>query len=696
MKKSVEVKINPPMKKLKRLSMILRSPSPSIRKSMTITPTPVIHKFEKHTNRGYIFWEIMKMFDFYLLRKLIRNVKTTSQQFWDLLFDLIEESGHTYDIISEELKYEIETNSSEFLLLKPHSGAVMLFMAYLRKHFRHLLERIVNPIIQTVNISNDKITFNKSDQNYEKSCEIVNDLLNQHFKRFLMLEKETPEGMKYLLTIIKDTMKQKLPENKINVISYVIFTHIISQALLIPPTFNNSLDKVNDKSGSIFKYLTRIYEGFSIQGDAPLQESNLKVFNDVLKQYYDQMNHCFDSISQTHEKPMLHKPIFVNKKVSEKCCDKTTEILNEMESYILKSFIEDVKKDNRTDVIEYFLLLCYENWEKEELKSLEKPRNFKLFDEEIEKTYFKQTKALEKLIIMKVAKMKELELNIFVKRALLEEIANEKGLNFEELVRKPIESIKLPPRQFTEEECGLSLMEEHEKIKKENLEKKDEVVEEQKEENQDEKQEIIEKKEEVIEEKHEVIEEKKEEVIEKKDENKQEEKKEEIIEQKEEQKKEEKKEMVEEKKEEMIEKKEEKQEDEMKKEVDEEKKEIEKEQTIEEKKEEIIEKKEEKQEAEMKKEIGEKKQEEKKEVEEKKEEVIENKQEKKEEVTKEIEQIIEEKKEEKIEKKDEQKDTIVEEKKEEVTKENKQEEKEEVIEEEKKKKKHNKKKKQNK
>ena len=432
-------------------SLTSHQPQQPLEKPKETRPTP--------SNRGHIFWELMRVYDYYLLSLLIKNASTTSMEFWDSILDLLEEAGLIYPILSRELAYEIEHTQQEESLLRANTGATMLLSSYMRKHLTETLEKHMNPIIQSVNGITQAITLDVNNPEDEKHFQTMTELLSLHCMRFLDIENDLPKGFTYLLTVIRNCVKEKYPNSAINSIAVIIFNRLITPSLVSPKNFNSCLINPNDNAKKILVHLTKIYQGFVIQGDTPITYPNLMRFSDTIKSFYEPMNEFLNAISDNYEMPQVHCPPVLSQKTTNNCCDKTSEIINAMNPVLLNNIIKKAIEDDMKVPIGYLMYLCMDDWNKEQLKQVKNPQTLELFEDGIEQTYFKLSEAFELSILMRKKKIDELNVQIFLLRSLIEDYCIENGLDFEEFIDsyRPFKELPLPV--YSKENCGLGLLE---------------------------------------------------------------------------------------------------------------------------------------------------------------------------------------------------------------------------------------------
>ena len=69
-----------------------------------------------------------------------------------------------------------------------------------------------------------------------------------------------------------------------------------------------------ENAKKILMVLTKIFQGFVLQGDTPITYPQLTCFADIVKSFYDPMNEFLDEISNCYEEPQLHCPPVLSQK----------------------------------------------------------------------------------------------------------------------------------------------------------------------------------------------------------------------------------------------------------------------------------------------------------------------------------------------------------------------------------------------
>jgi hypothetical protein len=121
------------------------------------------------------------------------------------------------------------------------------------------------------------------------------------------------------------------------------------------------------------------------------------------------MNEFLNAISNNYEMPSQHCPPVLSQKTTNKCCDKTSEIINAMNPVLLNNIIKKAIEDDMKVPIGYLMYLCIDDWNKEQLKQIKNPQTLELFEDGIEETYFQLSKAFELSILMRKKKIDELK-----------------------------------------------------------------------------------------------------------------------------------------------------------------------------------------------------------------------------------------------------------------------------------------------
>ncbi|GAB1222434.1 hypothetical protein ENUP19_0110G0003 [Entamoeba nuttalli] len=410
-------------------------------------------------NNSFIFWEIARMYDFYLLRLLIRHSSATVTEFWDSIRDLLEESGQIYRILSEELQYEISNTSEEQFLLRSNSGATHLLSSVMRRDLTSLLEKHMNPIIQSVNHITDQISLDSKDDNYTKSITTLSELLHLHCSRFLSLGNDFPQGIKYILATLRNAVSEKFPDSAIRSIAIIIFHRLITPALVSPANYNSCLIEPTENAKKILVILTKIYQSFIPQGETPLTNPQLIPFNTYVVSMYESMNKFLDSISIETEFPHLHRAPILSKDVLDHCYKNISDVINSMTSVVLSNLVSRATDDNRLILLENFFALICTSWDKEPLNKLIKPKTLQLFNDETDESYLKVAEGFKQTILKRIKKIDELNDEIFFLRNQIEEYCISKGLDFEKFIEDYNPFKPLPPPCYTRERCGLGLLE---------------------------------------------------------------------------------------------------------------------------------------------------------------------------------------------------------------------------------------------
>ncbi|KAL7716101.1 Ras GTPase-activating protein [Entamoeba marina] len=360
---------------------------------------------------GFVFWEMCRLYDFYLLRALIRYPSTTSPEYWDAIRDLLEESGQIYRVLSEEFFVEVTNTTEEQFLLRSNSGATHLLTSVLRRDLTSLLEKHINPIIQSVNQISDVIDLDSIDENVShKSKETISKLLHLHVTRFLSLHYDVPSGVKYLFASLRKAVSDKFPNSAIPSISFIIFHRLITPALVSPANFNSCLTSIKKKPTLIH-------------------------FNEYVESMYTQMNEFLDKVSTETNPPIVHKPPILPKQILQA----STRIIVNQTSLtapaLIQNFINHAKEDGKLGI--------------------NKTKPTTIFSDHTYDTYIDVVNGFDKTIQIRINKINELSDEIFLLKATIERYAVEHHLDMDDIINEYNPYKKLPPPLYTYENCGL-------------------------------------------------------------------------------------------------------------------------------------------------------------------------------------------------------------------------------------------------
>lgn len=204
----------------------------------TPVETPTLPTAEG-SNRGFVFWEIARLYDFFLIRLLITHTNTTSPEFWDAIRNLLEESGQMYRILAEMIQEEIESTTDEQFLLRANTGATLLLSSVIRRDLTALLEKHMNPIIQSANNVAEPMVLDGDPEENKKTLEMLSTLLKLHCSRFIAIDGDIPQGMRYLFHTIRSIVGRRFPESARRAVATIVFHRLITPALVSPANFNS-------------------------------------------------------------------------------------------------------------------------------------------------------------------------------------------------------------------------------------------------------------------------------------------------------------------------------------------------------------------------------------------------------------------------------------------------------------------------
>ncbi|ELP89430.1 hypothetical protein EIN_390450 [Entamoeba invadens IP1] len=419
----------------------------------------IITKTPREENSGFIFWEMCRTYDFYLLRLMMRHSTSTVPEFWDSLRDLFEESGQIYRVLSEELEFDVSNTSEEQFLLRANSGATHLLSSVMRRDLTSLLEKHMNPIIQSVNHITDEINLDQDASNFSESTSTISELLRLHCTRFLTLGTDIPKEIKYIFARLRTAVEKKFAGSGTRAIAIIIFHRLITPALISPANYNSCLITPTENAKKVLMTLAKIYQSFIQQGQEPLKKT-MAVFNQYVESMYDPMNKFLDSISVETKEPDMHKSPILSRQILDNACEKCRAVVCSATQQVLGNLVTKSLEDGKQIVLEHFLALMCEDWSnKEALKELQQPKSLALFNDEIDRSYNEVTEGFEKTVMMRIKKINELSDEIFYLRSIIEECCNRNGTDFEKVIEEYQPYTPLPPPVYTEERCGKGILE---------------------------------------------------------------------------------------------------------------------------------------------------------------------------------------------------------------------------------------------